>query len=145
MNSAEITKIFKTHLQDLEKLHLRVDTSNVLGLILNTQVGDVLNASRQIIEKLAKVPMHPRELTTFTDYYYPTTIKLVRTAVEMTELHQTTDTSDAILNKIRGVMDTIVDAFQKQLDIMFDEMRIDIKTDIEVLKQVLVSDGLKVN
>ena len=49
---------------------------------------------------------------------------------------------DTSLNRIRGMMDTIVSAFDKQLDSLFGEEALDISTDITVLETMMAREGL---
>lgn len=44
--------------------------------------------------------------------------------------------------RIEGMMDKVVDGFEKQLDRLFQDDAMDIATDVEVLERMLDKDGL---
>ena len=48
----------------------------------------------------------------------------------------------ATMQKVEGIMDTIVTAFEKQLDSLFGAEALDISTDITVLEGMLEREGL---
>lgn len=127
---------------DLEHMAQRVDTAKLLGLILRTQLRDIIATGRQIMNIAAQNAHAASGLRTFVDYYFPMTIKLAGAYIDSCDRAEFCDDSDAIVEKVRTVMDTIVDAFHKQLEAMIAAKKLDIKTDIEVLKQVIMSEGL---
>ena len=49
---------------------------------------------------------------------------------------------DGAMGKIETMMDTVVRAFDKQLDALFADEALDISTDITVLEQMLAREGL---
>jgi len=141
VRSDEILRAGNKYISELEEMLGRINTGKLLGLILNTQVKDIVMTGRQIMEHAEKNPASAAELRTFVDYYFPMTIKLVKAYTD--SCGQTRDSAADIIDRIRGVMDTIVDAFHKQLDAMYEAKKLDIKTDIAVLQQVIKSEGLK--
>lgn len=48
----------------------------------------------------------------------------------------------AAKSRIEGMMDKVVDGFEKQLDRLFQDDAMDIATDVEVLERMLDKDGL---
>ncbi|HBA03166.1 MAG TPA: hypothetical protein DCW51_03920, partial [Clostridium sp.] len=46
------------------------------------------------------------------------------------------------IENIEGILSTIADAFEKQLDNLFADDALDISTDIKVLEAMLVQEGL---
>ncbi|MCL2407426.1 MAG: 5-bromo-4-chloroindolyl phosphate hydrolysis family protein [Defluviitaleaceae bacterium] len=130
------------YLEKLEAVHEKICAKSATALILSTQVKEITRTGRQMLEYTTKNPRTALELRTFIDYYFPTTLKLLDTYREMQEQAIKTDNMQAMIDKIHNVMDTIVAAFGKQLDSMFAEKKLDIKTDIEVLNTVIASEGL---
>ena len=49
----------------------------------------------------------------------------------------------AAKSRIEGMMDKVVEGFEKQLDQLFSTQAIDINSDIEVLENMMAADGLK--
>jgi hypothetical protein len=136
-----VISICNRYINELEDTLVNIDTNVLLGLILNTQVNDIINTSVQMVESAEKDMAAGNTLRTFVDYYFPMTIKLVKAYTD--NCGKPYENSAVIIEKVHGVMDTIVDAFHKQLDAMYEAKKLDIKTDIAVLKQVLQSEGLK--
>ena len=46
------------------------------------------------------------------------------------------------MQRIEGMMDKVVEGFEKQLDLLFQGDAMDITTDVEVLERMLAKDGL---
>ena len=46
------------------------------------------------------------------------------------------------MERIEGMMDKVVEGFEKQLDQLFQGDAMDITTDVEVLERMLAKDGL---
>ena len=49
---------------------------------------------------------------------------------------------DGTRDKIETMMDTVVSAFDKQLDALFADVALDISTDITVMENLLSQEGL---
>jgi 5-bromo-4-chloroindolyl phosphate hydrolysis protein len=130
------------YIKELEKAMERLADKALSDLILNTQVKEIVETSRQMLGYTVKNPRMALELRNFIDYYFPTTIKLLGTYSEMREQKLKSDNITGIMDKVHSVMGTIVSAFGKQLDNMYAEKKLDIKTDIQVLKSVLAAEGL---
>jgi 5-bromo-4-chloroindolyl phosphate hydrolysis protein len=109
---------------------------------LSNQIDEITEISRQMFGYAAKNPKIATDLRSFIDYYYPTSIKLLQTYADMREQAVKSKNIDEIMEKVDSIMGTVAAAFLKQLDIMFADTRLDIKTDSDVLKSVLASEGL---
>ena len=75
-------------------------------------------------------------------YYLPTTLKLLNTYAELAEQSVRGQNITATMTKIESMMDTIVVAFEKQLDSLFGAEALDISTDITVMENMLHREGL---
>ena len=87
-------------------------------------------------------PERAGEVRKFMNYYLPTTMKLL-TSYSMLE-HQSYQ-GDNIVNArrdIEKILDTLVHAFEKQLDQLFATDAVDISSDIQVLETMMAKDGL---
>ena len=105
-------------------------------------VREIISTSRQMLDYTAKNPRVALDLRSFIDYYFPVTIKFLKAYTTMDEQEVKGENVEGIMNKVDSIMGTIVPAFRKQLDSMYTHKRLDIKTDIEVLKSVLAAEGL---
>ena len=88
---------------------------------------------------------HPEKLPQirkFMSYYLPTTLKLLRSYDELSRQGVSGQNITGTMEKVEGMMDTIVLAFEKQLDSLFGDQAMDISTDITVLDNMMAREGL---
>jgi len=79
----------------------------------------------------------------FLSYYLPTTIKLLNAYDRMDEQGIRGEHIGGTIQRIEDMLDTIIAAYEKQLDALFSNEALDIETDIEVLDAMLTREGLK--
>jgi 5-bromo-4-chloroindolyl phosphate hydrolysis protein len=94
------------------------------------------------------VETHPDkypEIRKFTEYFLPTTLKLVNAYKELD--HQPVEGINIIKTKkeIENTLDTINVAFERLLDSLFEDVAMDVSTDITVLETMLAQEGLTAN
>ena len=75
------------------------------------------------------------------NYYLPTTLKLVGKYAELQD-QASLESVRTMLEEIRGMVSTVAAAFRKQLDSLYEHDVIDITADIQVMEQMLASQGL---
>ena len=78
----------------------------------------------------------------FMSYYLPTTLKLLNAYDRMDDQGIAGDNVAGTMEKVRGILSTIVTAFEKQLDNLFGREAMDISSDITVLENMLAREGL---
>lgn len=106
---------------------------------LSSQIEDIENTCRTILARLEEQPNMLSSLRTFLRYYLPATLKLLqaRAALE----HEGGENMQ-IAGRIREAMAQVQTAFHKQLDAL-DEFRfINLESEMDVLADMLRSDGL---
>lgn len=96
----------------------------------------------KIFDHVAKNPAKAPQIRKFMNYYLPTTLKLLHTYAEVSSQGIRGKNITATMTKIEMIMDTIVIAFEKQLDNLFGADALDISTDITVLEGMLQREGL---
>ncbi len=92
----------------------------------------------------AHVTANPRKLSRarkFVNYYVPTTIKLLNAYDRMGSQGIEGENIGGTMRKIEDMLDTIVIAFEKQLDNLFSEEAMDISADITVLEGMIEREG----
>lgn len=107
--------------------------------VLSSQIEDIENTCRTILARLEEQPNMLSSLRTFLRYYLPATLKLLqaRAALE----HEGGENMQ-ITGRIREAMAQVQTAFHKQLDAL-DEFRfINLESEMDVLADMLRSDGL---
>ena len=75
-------------------------------------------------------------------YYLPTTIKLLTAYDQMSRQGVSGENITGTMEKVEGMMSSIVQAFEKQLDSLFGDEAMDISTDITVLENMMAREGL---
>ena len=93
----------------------------------------------------AYVKDHPEKLPQirkFMSYYLPTTIKLLRSYDELSRQGVYGENISGTMEKVEGMLGTIVLAFEKQLDSLFGDQALDISTDITVLENMMAREDL---
>ena len=76
------------------------------------------------------------------NYYLPTTLKILNAYAQMDAQGVEGENISAAKERIEGMMDKVVEGFEKQLDQLFKTEAMDIATDVEVLERMLDKDGL---
>ena len=76
------------------------------------------------------------------NYYLPTTIKLLNAYDRMDDTGISGSNIDTTKEKVERMMETIVVAFDRQLDALFGDEALDISTDITVMENLLKQEGL---
>ena len=76
------------------------------------------------------------------NYYLPTTLRLLKTYAQLDAQGVDGENINASKQRIEGMMDKVVEGFEKQLDKLFQDDAMDIATDVQVLERMLEKDGL---
>jgi 5-bromo-4-chloroindolyl phosphate hydrolysis protein len=79
----------------------------------------------------------------FLNYYLPTVRKIVTSYESLEEQGVRGENITESMTKTEGILDTIISAFEKQLDSLFADETLDITSDITVLESMMKSDGIK--
>ena len=139
--------------EDPEVAALRQERDRAVGEMrrLNDSIEDpVVSAQIDHIEAttgkiFAYVMTHPDrkgQIRRFLNYYLPTTIKLLNAYDRLDDAGISGANIDGAKGKISELMTTIVAAFDKQLDALFQGEVMDINAEIKVLESLLTGDGL---
>ncbi len=99
----------------------------------------IINIGTEILEYVTKYPAKLRTIATFLEYYLPTAVKL---ANDYNEWH-IKGSAAPILQKLDEIMDSVAEAFAKQLENLYADKMLDITTDIAVLEKTMRMEGLK--
>lgn len=106
---------------------------------IRASLDRITKATEGIIEDVLRDESGRMDAYTFFSYYLPTLDKLIT-------YHKTfAGTGENVSESKRRVKDSlsmIAEAFEKQLDKMYKNEAVDIKTDIEVMQSLLKSEGL---
>lgn len=110
------------------------------------EISKKLDRLEEIIRKIFHyIETHPRQLADiqkFLDYYMPTTLKLVNAYKEFDKLSVQGDNISTAKNEIEETLNTINYAFENLLDSLYEDVTMDVSSDISVLQTLLAQEGL---
>lgn len=96
----------------------------------------------KIFDYLAERPQKAPQLRLFLRYYLPTTLKLLESYRRMAGQNISGENISSAMRGVEGILSTIEEAFEKQLDHLFADEALDISTDITVLEGMMAREGL---
>ena len=109
---------------------------------LTAQMNQLDKVANQIFHTVAEQPAKAPQIRRFMDYYLPTTLKMLTGYRKMDERQVKGQNANETRAQIREAMDTVLKAFDKQLDALYQDELLDISTDIDVMETMLKQDGL---
>lgn len=110
--------------------------------LMSGKINRIAAITQKILDYQKKNPGQDAELRSFLDYYLPTTLKILRAYAQLDAQGISGENINSAKTRIEGMMDKVVDGFEKQLDRLFQSETMDITSDIHVLEQMLKKDGL---
>ena len=108
---------------------------------LSAQIEDIEATCRRILALLEEKPNMLSSLRTFLRYYLPATLKLLSARAKL-EDEVSAGQSAQIAARIREAMAQVQTALHKQLDALSEYRFINLESEMDVLSDMLRSDGL---
>ena len=105
-------------------------------------IRELERTSQAIFQQVREAPEKLPQIRRFMDYYLPTTLKLLNAYDRMSSVGVGGENIDGTKERVEAIMDTIVAAFDKQLDGLFGAEALDVSADITVLETMLAREGL---
>lgn len=109
---------------------------------MSDKISRLEAVSAKIFEQAKSDPDKLPQMRKFMDYYLPTSLKLLNTYAELDRQGIEGDNITESKRRIEQTMDTLVKAFENQLDRLFASDALDVSTDIDVMQNMLRADGL---
>ena len=152
------TLIFK----DRSKLDLSIDKKNLYDILkeakeetlqisnISKQIEDkevvenieqICDISNKIIDTLSKNPNKLGQARSFLNYYLPVTIKILTRYDEIENQRLNTTESKEFMESVKKMTEKIKNAFNEQLNNMYQTEMIDTDAEIKVFESMLKSDG----
>ena len=130
-------KIGREYIEQIKAIrnHLQRDE---IGIKLD-KLGDIAN---QILNQVEKNPNKAQEVNKFINHYLPVTIKLISSYKELNNQVVEGGNIKNAKVEIRRSIDLINNAFEILLDDLYEDVVLDISTDITVLKTLFKQEGL---
>ena len=110
--------------------------------VMSAKIDRIGEITGKILSYLRENPEKEGQLRAFLSYYLPTTLKILGAYAQMEAQGIEGENISAAKNRIEGMIDKVVDGFEKQLDKLFQDDAMDITSDVEVLERMLDKDGL---
>ena len=128
--------------RDRTMAELRRLNDSIPGEKISAQIDHLEEVTGRIITHVVQHPDKLPQIRKFMSYYLPTTLKLLRTYDRMEETGVSGANIEGTMDRIDAMLDTVVEAFDRQLDALFGDEALDIATDITVLENLLKQEGL---
>ncbi|CEP97563.1 5-bromo-4-chloroindolyl phosphate hydrolysis protein [[Clostridium] sordellii] len=100
------------------------------------------NVSNQILVQVEKNPNKIQEVNKFINHYLPITIKLINSYKDINNQSVQGENIENAKLEIEKSIDLINSAFENLLDDLYEDVVLDISTDISVLKTLFKQEGL---
>ena len=124
---------------------LRALNDAIPGEEMSDKISRLEAVSAKIFAQAKQNPDKLPQMRKFMDYYLPTALKLLKTYAELDAQGVEGENIRESKQRIEQVMDTLVTAFEAQLDRLFEDDALDVSTDIDVMENMLRADGLTGN
>lgn len=135
----EVDKLIQEGKEYLKKLRAADDA--IPDETLSADITRMEKASADIFRFIGEHPEKAPEIRKFMNYYLPTTLKLLNSYQRLSSQSVKGETISSTLFNIAGMMHTVADAFEKQLDSLFADEAMDISADITVFETLLKQEG----
>ena len=109
---------------------------------MSDKISRLEAVSAKIFEQAKTDPEKLPRMRKFMDYYLPTSLKLLQAYAELDSQGVEGENITESKRRIEQTMDTLVHAFETQLDQLFAADAMDISADIDVMQNMLRADGL---
>ncbi|MBQ9858272.1 MAG: 5-bromo-4-chloroindolyl phosphate hydrolysis family protein [Oscillospiraceae bacterium] len=115
---------------------------SITDTAVKAKVDRLIELTDKIFADLKDDPNDYKMIKRFSNYFLPTTIKLLNAYDRMGEINVNGENINATKQRINEILDTTVTAYEKQYDALFANQALDIETDIIVLENMLKKEGL---
>ena len=115
---------------------------SIADLEIKAKTERIIELTDKIFKDLLEDPNDYKMIKRFSEYFLPTTIKLLNTYDRMSDINIYGENINATKQKITDILDTTITAYEKQYDALFANQALDIETDIIVLENMLKKEGL---
>lgn len=137
-------EVSEEELPDDDSFLLEIKQINdaIADVEMSRKIDRIGEITAKILDYQRKNPSRAGQLRSFLGYYLPTTLKILRAYARLEAQGIEGENIRSAKQRIEGMMDKVVEGFEKQLDKLFQDDAMDITTDVEVLERMLDKDGL---
>lgn len=124
-------------------VQLRICNDRIPGEEISEKISRIELLVEKIFDWAKEHPEVEPDLKKMMDYYLPMTVKLLNAYADMDAQPVQGQTILASKKEIEDTLDTLTLAFEKLLDSVFQNVALDVSSDISVLNTLLAQEGLK--
>ncbi len=138
--NAELDKMIadgKLAISEMKRLN-----DNIQDETISRQIDRMEEISGKIFAQVEAEPKKLPQIRKFMSYYLPTTLKILNAYDRMSGQGVAGENISGTMKRVEDMLETIVQAFEKQLDSLFGAEALDISTDITVLDNMMAREGL---
>ncbi len=135
----EVDKLIDEGRESLKKLRAANDA--IPDEALSEDIARMEKAAADIFRFIADHPEKASQIRKFMNYYLPTTLKLLNSYQRLASQSAKGENITSTMFNIAGMMHTVADAFEKQLDALFTDEAMDVSADISVFETLLKQEG----
>ncbi|MCL1925422.1 MAG: 5-bromo-4-chloroindolyl phosphate hydrolysis family protein [Defluviitaleaceae bacterium] len=122
--------------------NLRSYTLTLNGTKLHKNLVKLSQTTDKIIAFISENPRKRRNLNKFFEYYLPTTLELLQKYTILIKHNEAGENVTSSKKSIEALAEELEKAFSNQLDMLFEEKKIDIDAEITVMKNIMEKEGL---
>lgn len=130
----------RSYLSQMRALDAAIDDAAVSAKIVALE-----DVAGRILARVQEEPSLATGLQKFSDYYLPTTVRLLEAYESLEEEPVQGDNIAGSRREIEQTLEVLHNAFQKLLDDTYQSMTMDVSADISVLTAMLAQEGLTEN
>ena len=124
-------------LNEMKKLREAIPNEEI-----RTKTDQLINITDQIFKKLRAEPGVYTQVKRFTDFFLPTSVKLLSTYSQIDQSGVEGENIKNTMERIDSALDMTLNSYKKFYDSLFENMALDIETDISVLETMFKRDGI---
>ena len=109
---------------------------------LTRQIDRIGELTAKILRQQKENPEKASELRSFMNYYLPKTLEILNQYARLDAQGVEGENIAEAKTRIEGMMEKLVEGYERQLDRLFADDVVDISADISVMEQMLAKDGL---
>lgn len=121
---------------EMNRLRGSITNAGVCG-----KIGELIDITEKIFKDVIDDPSDFRQVKRFSDFYLPTTLKLLNTYDRLGSIGTDGENITGTMQKIDVILEATLEGYKKLHDALFANQALDIETDIVVLQNMLKKEG----
>lgn len=134
----------EANLDEYEKIlkEIREINDKIPGEEFSAKISRLEDLTAKIFKIVQEQPEKQKKLRKFLNYYLPTSMKFLHNYQQMDAQGIEGKNISEAKKQIEETMDTMISAFERQLDALFSAENMDVSADIAAMQNLMKADGL---